>query len=220
LLTSFKYRIVVCFFSCENKKSSMTVNDHDARFSFKPLQYAAFIGRRVPLLRLLRRFRFSGLATKEPMHSAVMSHASKRPKVVNQDQPGRSSSSSIPSASGKLFEATKLSLAFSRFRRAASVAAYMPVSRFLERNDRFTLDRVDFAMANLKRWEGEFGGLKKLRAVDGGGCSQKGYRVTKEKGAVQVCTATFASLRVRDLRKNSPEPSTGLGTRQGLVPSS
>jgi hypothetical protein len=189
----------------------MTVNDHDARFSFKPLQYAAFIGRRVPLLRLLRRFRFSGLATKEPMHSAVMSHASKRPKVVNQDQPGRSSSSSIPSASGKLFEATKLSLAFSRFRRAASVAAYMPVSRFLERKDRFTLDRVDFAMANLKRWEGEFGGLKKLRAVDGG-CSQKRLESQEKK---RGCAGLHCHLRESESSRLTQELTRNL--RQGLV---
>jgi hypothetical protein len=39
-----------------------------------------------------------------------------------------------------------MSLAFSRFSRAASVAAYTPDSRLFERKERLTLDLSDFAM--------------------------------------------------------------------------
>jgi hypothetical protein len=53
---------------------------------------------------------------------------------------------------------------FRRFNRAASVAAYMPVSRFLERKARLTLERVDFAIAKWTSDDGKCG-----VCVDGGG---------------------------------------------------
>jgi hypothetical protein len=99
-----------------------------------------------PTLRLRgRRLRVFSM---EPMVSAVISLASKRPKDANQHQPGKSSPS--PSSRGMSpslsFEANEMSFALSRLRRAASDAAYTPVSRFFERKERFTLDLIDFAI--------------------------------------------------------------------------
>ena len=80
-----------------------------------------------------------------PKLSAVTSFGSKRPNVANQHQP-RESPSPCSSSCKLFFIAIDVSFAFSRWRRAASVAAYTPSSRFLERNDRLTFDLVDFAI--------------------------------------------------------------------------
>ena len=88
---------------------------------------------------------------KELKLSTVMSSASRRPKVANQDQPGISaSSSSSASFTGRSpspsLDAIVDSFAFSLWRRAACAAAYTPASRFFERKFRLTLDLSDFAI--------------------------------------------------------------------------
>lgn len=47
---------------------------------------------------------------------------------------------------GRSVALTAASLALSLFRRAAWATAYLPDSRLLERNERFTLERIDFAI--------------------------------------------------------------------------
>ncbi len=99
------------------------------------------------------------------MRAGSMSWWSKSPKAANQHEPGISTSCSFPPLSRPLSPSdfspsstrvvvvvvvvTACSFALSRCKRAASAAANTPCVRFLARKARFTLERVDFAIADF-----------------------------------------------------------------------
>lgn len=83
----------------------------------------------------------------------LMSWWFKSPKAANQHEPGRPTSccSFSPSSSSSSLATAAVvracSFLLSLCRRAASAAANTPCVRFLARKVRFTLERVDFAIA-------------------------------------------------------------------------
>jgi len=88
------------------------------------------------------------------MRAGLMFWWSTSPKAANQHEPGKSTSCSFSSLSSPPGTAVAVvvraqSFELSRCKRAASAAANTPSVRFLARKARFTLERVDFAIADL-----------------------------------------------------------------------
>ena len=88
------------------------------------------------------------------MTAGLMFWWSTSPKAANQHEPGistscSSSAPSSPPGSAVVVEVRARSFELSRCNRAASAAANTPSVRFLARNARFTLERVDFAIADF-----------------------------------------------------------------------